>query len=93
MKTRSRKRPKPREKALLKVIEHYGNAAALARALGVSDAAVGLWYRVPTEHVFALEKATGIPRTELRADLYPPDPRATPARKSKPQRRPHGQQA
>lgn len=91
MKTRSRKRPKPREKALLKVIEHYGNAAALARALGVSDAAVGLWYRVPTEHVFAVEAATGISRTELRPDIYQPEKRVAPARKGNPPRRPHGQ--
>lgn len=81
----SRKRTKPREAALLRIIEHFGNAAALARALGVSDAAVGLWYRVPQEHVFTLEKLTGLTRYQMRPDIHgsaPPN--------LKPQRSQHG---
>lgn len=30
------------------------------------------WTRVPARHVIALEEITGIPREELRPDLYPP---------------------
>ena len=86
---RLRRRNKPRDKVLTSIIEHFGNASGLARALGVSSAAVGLWYRVPQEHVFKLESMTSIPHTEMRADIYRP-PVRTP-RKGKPQRRNHGQ--
>jgi DNA-binding transcriptional regulator YdaS (Cro superfamily) len=29
--------------------------------------------RVPAERVLAIEAATGVPRHELRPDIYPPD--------------------
>ena len=29
--------------------------------------------RVPAERVLAVEKATGVPRHQLRPDLYPPE--------------------
>lgn len=87
---RVRRRDKPRDKALIDIIAHFGNASALARFLGVSNAAVGLWWRVPQEHVFKLEKETGLTPHQMRPDIYRPEP-AAPARKGKPPRRPHGQ--
>ncbi len=30
------------------------------------------WNQVPARHVIAVESLTGIPREELRPDLYPP---------------------
>ncbi|MXV58403.1 hypothetical protein GS537_06430 [Saccharibacter sp. EH60] len=30
------------------------------------------WKRVPAHHVIAVEALTGIPREQLRPDLYPP---------------------
>jgi DNA-binding transcriptional regulator YdaS (Cro superfamily) len=31
------------------------------------------WKKVPSRRVLAVERETGIPRTRLRPDLYPPD--------------------
>lgn len=58
-----------------RVIETYGGAAALARRLGISRNAVSDWrskQRVPVERVLDIEKLTGIPRHEIRPDIYPP---------------------
>lgn len=45
--------------------------AQLARDLGITHGAVNQWTRVPAERVIEVERATGIPRQELRPDLYP----------------------
>jgi DNA-binding transcriptional regulator YdaS (Cro superfamily) len=47
----------------------------LAKLAGVDKAAISRWVRgkIPAERVLPLEKATGIPRHELRPDLYPPE--------------------
>ena len=44
----------------------------LARELGITHGAVFQWDRVPAERVIDVERITGIPREELRPDLYPP---------------------
>ena len=47
----------------------------MARALGVSQAAVWKWVKrgkqLPAEHVLTVELQTGISRHDLRPDLYP----------------------
>ncbi len=48
-----------------------GMAARVARGLGVSQAAVSKWPEVPAERVLTVARITGIPRGELRPDLYP----------------------
>lgn len=47
--------------------------ADLARALGVDKATVTRWgqKRVPAERVLDVERVAGIPRHDLRPDLYP----------------------
>lgn len=47
------------------------NRSALADELGITNSAVWQWRRVPAERVIDVEKFTGIPRHELRPDLYP----------------------
>lgn len=59
-----------RERGLERALEVSGGVSSLARALGVSQPAVSGWKRVPTDRVLAVEAATGVPRTELRPDLY-----------------------
>lgn len=59
-----------RELGLEKALESIGGVSLLARAIGVSQPAVSGWKRVPPDRVLAVEAATGIPRTELRPDLY-----------------------
>lgn len=58
-----------------RAIKKAGGGAALARALKdkITRHAIYQWSRVPAEHVSAVEQITGIPRHELRPDLYPPE--------------------
>lgn len=53
--------------------KNMGSAAKLAASLGITDQAVGQWKRVPAERVLAVEKLSGVPRHELRPDIYPPE--------------------
>lgn len=48
-----------------------GLQARLARALGVTRGAVAKWRRVPAERVLAVEHFSGIPRYDLRPDIFP----------------------
>lgn len=42
----------------------------LARRIGVSYQAIQQWKSVPAHQIIAVEAATGVPREELRPDLY-----------------------
>lgn len=54
--------------------EMAGGVFALARALGIKNHQTFYgWKRVPPEYVLKIEEVTGIPCSELRPDLYPPD--------------------
>lgn len=46
----------------------------LARALAgeLTPQAISQWKQVPAERVLDVERATGVPRHELRPDIYPP---------------------
>ena len=62
-------------KAALKVaIERVGSPTKLAAALGISLQAVAQWEEVPPLRVIAVERISGVPRHELRPDLYPVEP-------------------
>ncbi|WP_082494625.1 MULTISPECIES: Cro/CI family transcriptional regulator [unclassified Methylobacterium] len=58
------------EAALKKAIELAGGHAALARSLGISSAAISQWQSCPPLRVLKVEAASGVPRHELRPDLY-----------------------
>lgn len=45
--------------------------AELARGLKITPQAVNAWDRVPGKQVIPVERLTGIPRGEIRPDLYP----------------------
>lgn len=53
-------------------IQHRVRRSALAKSLGITPGAVSQWVRVPAERVVEVERATGIPREELRPDLFAP---------------------
>jgi DNA-binding transcriptional regulator YdaS (Cro superfamily) len=59
---------------LQRAIELAGGLTALARALGIRAPSISEWKRrgrIPANRVLAIEAATGVPRHELRPDLYP----------------------
>ncbi len=60
-----------KSEALRRAIEAVGGLAGLAKPLGISEQAISQWDEVPPLRVLAVERASGIPREELRPDLYP----------------------
>lgn len=58
------------EKLIAWFEEQRGRRLALAQHLAMAPSAVSQWRRVPAERVQAVEKYTGIPRCDLRPDLY-----------------------
>lgn len=63
-----------RDAALDKAIGAAGGVRALARSLGVSQPAISSWKRVPADRVLSVEASTGVPRSDLRPDIYPKEP-------------------
>lgn len=48
-----------------------GSITKLAAEIGVKHQTFYSWTRVPAERVLDFERVTGIPRHEIRPDLYP----------------------
>lgn len=68
----SKAKPNPVDLA----IAAAGGMRALARTLGVSAPSVFEWRKrksIPAKRVLQIEAKTGIPRHELRPDIYPAD--------------------
>lgn len=65
------------------IVTQIGSQAALADIVGVSQQAVSVWCLkakpIPAEHVLKVEAATGIPKEDLRPDIYPRDAGPFPA--------------
>jgi DNA-binding transcriptional regulator YdaS (Cro superfamily) len=65
---------KPMTKTNQEIVEmataKVGGESALARALGIKVQSVQKWKKIPAERVLDVEYATGIPREQLRPDLY-----------------------
>lgn len=63
-----------KKNAVERAADKAGSQTALARLLGCTPQAVQRMCasgRVPAERVLKIEEATGVPRHELRPDLYP----------------------
>ena len=58
---------------LQQAINAAGGAAALARTLGITVQAISQWRQIPADRVVAVSRATSVPVTVLRPDLYPHD--------------------
>jgi hypothetical protein len=61
-----------REPGLEILIDKAGSLKAIAEVLGLTRPAISRWRRVPIEHAIYLEEEFGVPRWELRPDVYPP---------------------
>jgi TorA maturation chaperone TorD len=59
-----------RDAGLDRAIDAAGGIAQLARKIGIAQPSVSNWNRVPAQRVIAVEAATGVPRKQLRPDLY-----------------------
>jgi DNA-binding transcriptional regulator YdaS (Cro superfamily) len=59
-----------RDSGVLAAIEAAGGIKALARALGVNQAAVSRWTHIPAHQIIPIERTLGVPRQVLRPDLY-----------------------
>jgi DNA-binding transcriptional regulator YdaS (Cro superfamily) len=67
------------KQAIQEAVNRVKGQTALAKLIGdgVTQAHVWNWLnrdkRAPIERVIAIEKLTGVPRHELRPDIYPPE--------------------
>lgn len=53
-----------------KAIDAAGNASILARKLGIKVQSIQQWTRIPAERLAEVERVTGVPRAELRPDIF-----------------------
>jgi len=51
-------------------ISAAGSMHKLGKLLDISPQAVFKWKRIPAERIIEVERATGVPREQLRPDLY-----------------------
>jgi DNA-binding transcriptional regulator YdaS (Cro superfamily) len=67
------KKPAYLKPPLQQAVANAGGLRALARKLDITHVAIMQWRQVPPPHVMKIEELTGVARSVLRADLYPPD--------------------
>lgn len=60
--------------ALKLAILKAGGSQGLANKLGITRQAVDQWDKVPPLRVLDVERVSGVPRHELRPDIYPAPP-------------------
>lgn len=71
----------PMSDGLKRAIEVAGGQNSLAKRINVTQSQVWYWLvrskkGVPAERVLDIERETGVPRSELRPDIWPSEARA-----------------
>ena len=64
-----------RDPGLMAAIHAVGTLTELSIKLEITVQSVAGWHRIPPLRVIQVERATGVPRTVLRPDIYPVDDR------------------
>ena len=59
------------KKKISRIVTAAGGHTKLAQIIGTTPQAIHMWRDVPVAHVLKIEKATGIPRYDIRPDVYP----------------------
>lgn len=54
----------------IELLKAKTNITGLARDLGITRIAIYKWQKIPAKWLIEIEERTGIPRQELRPDLY-----------------------
>jgi DNA-binding transcriptional regulator YdaS (Cro superfamily) len=62
--------PGTRDEGLQRAIAAAGGVRPLARELGVASPTIIGWKRIPADRILQVEAVTGVPREQLRPDLY-----------------------
>ncbi len=52
------------------IIKKAGGGVKLAKKIGIYHSAVYRWKHIPVQRLSDVEKITGIPREELRPDIF-----------------------
>lgn len=63
-----------------RAIDGAGGLMALADKIGITYQAIQQWAQIPDKWLIRVEEASGVPREELRPDLYRQQPKRRPAR-------------
>jgi DNA-binding transcriptional regulator YdaS (Cro superfamily) len=64
------KMPKGMKMRIKLAVKAAGGHRKLGRMLGISHQAIGQWESIPAERLIEIEILTGVPREELRPDLF-----------------------
>lgn len=67
------KKPAYLRPPLQQAVANAGGLRALARQLHITHIAIMQWRQVPPLHVMKIEELTGVARSVLRPDIYPPE--------------------
>ena len=67
------KKPAYLRPPLQQAVANAGGLRALARKLDITHIAIMQWIQVPPQHAMKIEELTGVARSVLRPDIYPPD--------------------
>lgn len=59
-----------RDPGIMAALFKVGNAVKLATHLGISRQAISRWKKIPLKHLPAISTLTGLPREQLRPDIY-----------------------